>query len=139
MNNLTEKHEELTKLIDEWNASLWLIIEDKNNSLQDRIDAYYALFITKKNGDGWVQHYEFDVFLASDYTEEELISWFDDFYYEKYQTVDNADIIERYLEDLEDFNPPEDDLSKVEYWPENIKNLAEQMMDSKVRWWSVDW
>ena len=130
MNNLTEKHEELTKLIDEWNASLWLIIEDKNNSLQDRIDAYYALFITKKNGDGWVQHYEFD---------GEEIYWFDDFYYEKYQTVDNADIIERYLEDLEDFNPPDADLSKVEYWPENIKNLAEQMMDSKVRWWSVDW
>ena len=130
MNNLTEKHEELTKLIDEWNASLWLIIEDKNNSLQDRIDAYYALFITKKNGDGWVQHYEFD---------GEEISWFDDFYYEKYQTVDNADIIERYLENLDDFNPPNKDWDKVEYWPENIKNLAEQMMDSKVRWWSIDW
>jgi len=79
-------------------------VQDKNNSLSERWDLF--CFAKMGNNEGWIQHFES---INEIFGEE--VSWFDDFYKSRNQTV----YLENILEELVDCEkePTEEQLNKV--------------------------
>ena len=132
-------YEKLIKEIIDHNSECKLIYRNKENSLSDRWKAFIRLILISPSYiTGYIQHYKFN---------NSTISWFDDFYYNKDQTVDNVDVI-RHLFDHEECpellellrdNGYQDVLENIDAWPQRFKDLAEQMINSDHRWWNLDW
>lgn len=102
-------------------------IQDETQPLDDRWEVFKAV----PNGmlsDRWIQHYKFDGM---------EISWYDDHYIERHETVDNLEIIERYEENLgegNDYMP-----FRTEVTQEKIDKLKSDMLLSGIRFWEYDW
>lgn len=126
MNTIAEinAHKEKMKSLVE---DLWYTVKNKNLPLEKRWEAYTNI-PEGFSSEGWTQHYELN---------DREICWYDDFYIERYESVDNVNIIEKIEDDPErfanDFDFEEEELDDI------LTKLKEQMMESGVRYWKEDW
>lgn len=118
---LLEKLNTITKTVE----SFWPVVEEyiKNEeySVDDRWEVYKAMPEGMLSS-SWIQHLNLN---------GKEISWYDDHYIERHQSVDNVEIIENYEERLGDGDP---DITE-----ESIRQLKADMLKSGFRFWVLDW
>lgn len=96
------------------------VIRDKSIPLEERWALFVWAPITFKNTSSWVEDFDSEKLLGS------KIFWYDDLYYERYETVNTTDMIERFKE-------------KEEFTPEIIDAFKEEILQKNLGSWVNDW
>lgn len=100
-------------------------IRDKSIPLNDRWEVFKEAPKDWKNQSNWVQQFEVERKLGE-------ISWYDDFYIEKNQTVDMVDIVERLEDDPTRF-------FNKGWTLELIVEFKEEILQENISSFNYDW
>lgn len=102
-------------------------IQNEAVSLEDRWEVFKNVPMGMLE-DNMCMHYDFA---------GNEICWYDDHYIDRYQSVDNVNIVKRYEEKL-DAEPGDYDYD-VNITQENIDRLKRDILKLGVRYWKNDW
>lgn len=103
-------------------------IQDETKPIEDRWEVFAAVpreMLTHP----WLQSLNFGGM---------EISWYDDHYIERKETVDNIDVVSRYEENIDD---PEysEQMFRTSVTQEKINQLKADILKSGIRYWTYDW
>jgi hypothetical protein len=102
-------------------------IQDKTIPMENRWEVFLEAPSDWKNHESYIQHFDVEKKLIS-----REISWYDDFYIEKNETVHMENVIERLEEDLEDFE-------KHGWTKDLISELKEEILQTNLGSFNYDW
>lgn len=104
-------------------------IQDKSIALEERWKAFCEAPADWKNTDGYIVHFAVEKALKENGGE---ISWYDDFYIEKNETVHLINVIERLEDEIESFE-------ELGWNSDLIKQFKEEILEKNLASFDYDW
>ncbi len=112
-----------------------LIIFDKKLPLDQRWEFWLKVPEDAKNNKGWIEHFRWEQQLPG-----RRVSWYDEFYIDRHQTVIMEEIVDRVEENIAYAAQNPDDVSIRETWTqEMLDDFKEEILEKNLYSFVMDW